>query len=188
MNYFTGLIRDSESLKVAMLKYFNLTETSIITVDEYILKRYNEYVTKLKRLKNISDDELLKEHQTRIQKLIDSMKLNIEETKILKENVKECLRSIKSWVPPKEYISHKNEMIKEIEQDLNCNFNHQFEIETIAELNFELQKSAETIRSEEIKKCKKEIKHYREEYYQKLKHVVQQNELIYNLIESLQGF
>ena len=161
-----------------------------LEVSNYHLKALKECEDELKKLKNKSDNIIIKERKDIIIEQIEYCTNRIKEVEKNKLILEEYLSKAHDYYPPtSDYVDIKQFMINQLELTIKHDADTSYYKKEITKLNKELELiiDAEKIRKEEIKDIEKDIKYHKEEYQKEVEGVNERNKWVEVFINSLKG-
>ena len=106
---------------------------------EYYYKRYEEIKVKIEDLKNMSDDDILKEKTNKLQDDLTRNKEYLEKKRAHRKLLEDMLDKVNAWNPPtNDHISFKKFMVDQLKQTIDFDCKEDWTRDSIKEIEAEL--------------------------------------------------
>ena len=155
---------------------------------DYYKEEYEKYCTELEKIKKLTDEELLTEHNTNMTSYIEDYKGYIKEKKVNLIVLKKMLAQIQEWKPPTtEHNGFKDFMIEQINSTIKYDGDPTYYKKSLNKLEKELEKdmSAAELREEKMADVENSIARYKKSHEEEIEGCTSANKWIKDLYGSL---
>lgn len=142
----------------------------------------------LERYKTLTDEELSKEFEDKMNKDLKYYKEKLEESSKNLEKLNSILESAKSWIPPTEdHKGFRDFMINQLEETIEWDGDSSYYVNKIIEIEKQLSEGIDpkSERESAIKELEKQISYYEIEYQKELERCKKSNSWMESFFESI---